>query len=110
MEDIAEKTETQIKVVILYPSGEVAVRKSFDKLTKSLITNLAVKSWKAAANHAFQHEELKDHIMEATGVAISAEFKALSKSDTILKGRKPEEVAAFSNRIFVHEISVFCPV
>ena len=48
--------------------------------------------------------------MEATRVAISSEFKALSKSDTILKGRKPEEVAAFSNRIFVHEISVFCPV
>lgn len=110
VEDIAEKAETQIKVVILYPNGEVAVRKSFDKSTKSLITNLAVKSWKAAANHAFQHEELKDHIMEATRVAISAEFKALSKSDTILKGRKPEEVAAFSNRIFVHEISVFCPV
>ena len=48
--------------------------------------------------------------MEATRVAISSEFKALSKSDTILKGRKPEEVAAFSNMIFVHEISVFCPV
>ena len=71
---------------------------------------MAVKNWKTAANHAFQHEELKDHIMEATRVAISSEFKALSKSDTILKGRKPEEVAAFSNRIFVHEISVFCPV
>ena len=110
VEDISEKAETQIKVVILYPNGEVAVRKSFHKSTKSLIKNLAVKSWKAAANHAFQHEELKDHIMEATRVAISAEFKALSKSDTILKGRKPEEVAAFSNRNFVQEISVFCPV
>ena len=42
VEDISEKAETQIKVVILYPNGEVAVRKSFDKSTKSLIKNLAV--------------------------------------------------------------------
>ena len=33
VEDIAEKAETQIKVVILYPNGGVAVRKSFDKST-----------------------------------------------------------------------------
>ena len=34
VEDIAEKAETQIRVVILYPNNEVAVRKSFDKSTK----------------------------------------------------------------------------
>ena len=40
VEDIAEKAETHIKVVILYPNDEVAVQKSFDKSAKSLITNL----------------------------------------------------------------------
>ena len=34
VEDIAEKAETQIRVVILYPNSEVSVRKSFDKSTK----------------------------------------------------------------------------
>ena len=33
VEHIAEKAETQIRVVILYPNGEVAVQKSFDKST-----------------------------------------------------------------------------
>ena len=45
--------------------------------------------------------------MEAVRIAVSAKFKALGSSDTILKGRKPEEIAAFSNKVFFHEVSVF---
>ena len=96
-----------MKVLILYPNGEVIVRKSFDNTTKSLITNLALKNWKTADNHAFRHEELKEHTMEVARIAVSSEFKALSTPDTILKGRKPEEIAAFSNKVFLHEVSVF---
>ena len=43
-------------------------------------------------------------------MALSTEFKKLSKCDTILKGRKPKEIAAFSNKCFIHELSVFCPL
>lgn len=110
IDDISGKPSVQLKVLILYPGGEVTVRKSFDDATKSLITNLALKNWKTAANHAFRHEELKEHTMEAVRIAVSSEFKALSTSDTILKGRKPEEIAAFSNKVFLHEVSVFCPL
>ena len=94
----------------MYPNGEVTVRKSFDNTTKSLITNLALKNWRKAANHAFRHQELKEHTMEAVRITVSSEFKALSTSDTILRGRKPEEIAAFSNKVFLHEVSVFCPL
>ena len=110
IDDISGKPSVQLKVLILYPGGEVTVRKSFDNATKSLITNLVLKNWKTAANHAFRHEKLKEHTMEAVRIAVSSEFKALSTSDTILKGRKPEEITAFSNKVFLHEVSVFCPL
>ena len=108
IDDIDGKSSSQLKVLILNPNGEVIVRKTFDNATKSLIINLALK--KTAANHAFRHEELIEHTKEAVRIAVSSEFKALSKSDTILKGRKPEEIAAFSNKVFLHEIGVFCPL
>ena len=110
IDDISGKPSVQLKVLILYPNREVIVWKSFDNATKSLITNLALKNWKTAANHTFRHEELKEHTMEAVRIAVSSEFKALSTSDTILKGRKSEEIAAFSNKVFPHEVSVFCPL
>ena len=107
---IAGKRDVQLKVVILHPNGEVVVRESFDSSTKSLIKNLALKKWKPAANQAFDHPQLKQHSSEAIRRALSEEFKTLSKSDTILKGRKPDEITAFSNKTFVHEISVLCPL
>ena len=110
IEDISETTSKQLKVLILYPNGDVVVRDSFDDTTKSLISNLALKNWKTAANLAFKHIELTEHNLEAVRMALSAEFKALSKCDTILKGRKPDEIAAFSNKVFMHELSVFCPL
>ena len=53
---------------------------------------------------------MRAHNLEAVRMALSTEFKELSKCDTILKGRKPEEIATFSNKIFIHELSVFCPL
>lgn len=50
------------------------------------------------------------HKVEAVRIAVSSEFKALSKSDAILKARKPEVIATFSNKVFLHEIGVFCPL
>ena len=97
-------------MLILNPNGEVFVRSTFNVSTKSLISNLALRNWKTAANNAFKHREMRAHNLEAVRMALSTEFKELSKCDTILKGRKPEEIAAFSNKIFIHELSVFCPL
>ena len=110
IDDLAESTGKQVKVLILNPNGEVFVRSTFDVWTKSLISNLALRNWKTAANIAFKHREMRAHNLEAVRMALSTEFKELSKCDTILKGRKPEEIAAFSNKIFIHELSVFCPL
>ena len=107
IEDIEGKSSAQLKVLILNPNGEVIVWKTFDNATKSLIINLALKKWKAAANHAFRHKELIKHTREAVRIAVASEFKALSKSDTIFKGRKPEEIAASNNKVFLHEIGVY---
>jgi len=101
IDDLAESTGKQVKVLILNPNGEVFVRSTFDVSTKSLISNLALRNWKTAANIAFKHPEMRAHNLEAVRMALSTEFKELSKCDTILKGRKPEEIAAFSNRIFI---------
>lgn len=69
-----------------------------------------LKNWKTAADHAFKHEELIECTKEAFRIAVSFEFKALSKSDAIVKARKPEVIAAFSNKVFLYEIGVFCPL
>ena len=110
IDTIYGKESTQLKVVILQTNGNVAVRESFDDLTNCIIKNLALKKWKPAANGAFRHPELKQYITEATERAVSKEFDSLSKSETLLKGRKVEEVIAFSNKLLVHETSVLCPL
>ncbi|KAJ7370238.1 hypothetical protein OS493_033584 [Desmophyllum pertusum] len=110
IDDITGKPETQIKVLILYPNGEVTTRKTFDNSTKYLIMNLALKNWSAAANHAFKHEELKQHTTEAIRRAVSESSKILANPKRFSREEKPEEIAAFSNNIFTHEVSVFCPL
>jgi hypothetical protein len=39
---------------------------------------------------------------------MNIEFKSLSK-DSILQGTSPEELASFSNKVFIHDTSVKCP-
>jgi hypothetical protein len=110
IETICDKEGTQIKIVIVYPNGNATIKESFDELTKGIIKNLALKNWKPAANQVFKHPELKSFILEAAERAVSEEFDNLSKSDTILKGRKVDEVIAFSTKILVHETSLMCPL
>ena len=101
IETICDKEGTQTKTVIVYPNGNVTVRESFDELTKGIIKNLALKNWKPAANQVFKYPKLKSFILEAAERAVSEEFDNLSKSDTILKGRKVDEVIAFSTNTLV---------
>ena len=93
-------------MLILNPSGEVFVRSTFDVSTKSLISNLALRNRKTAASITFKHPEIRPHNLEAVRMVLSTEFKELSTCDTILKGRKPEENAAFSNKIEVTSANV----
>ena len=75
IDDLAESTGKQLKVLILNPNGEVVVRSTFDVSTKSLISHLALHNWKTAANIAFKHPEMRAHNLEAVRMALSTEFK-----------------------------------
>lgn len=103
------KTHTEVRVIIAYPRGEIAVKQSFDKLTSCLLLNIATKEWKTVANVIFKHDEIMEHVPAAVRRKVSNEFQSLS-SESILKGTSPEELSAFNNKIFLHEVSVKCPL
>ena len=109
IETDTDKTESKVQIVITYPNGEVVVKKLFDKPTVSLLRSVARKQWKAAANVVFNHDGIKAHIPDVVRRQVSSEFRLLS-SESILKGTSPEELAAFSNKVFLHEVDVQCPL
>lgn len=74
-----------------------------------IIRGLAQKNWKAVANDVFFHDKLREEIPEVLKGHISSEFKALS-SDSLLKGIAVDELASFSNKTFVYETSLVCPL
>ena len=104
------KPDTALQVIITYPNGNTARRETFDGTTKSMIKNLALKNWKSAANLVLKHPQVKPHVVQSLQRGISDEFKYLSKSETILKGREVDETIAYSNRLLNYEVSVLCPL
>jgi hypothetical protein len=63
--NLFEINETQVKVTIVYPSGNVAIPKVQDKQSQMLIKNISLKNWKAAANGFFAHKSLKEELPAA---------------------------------------------
>lgn len=105
-----QKKLLKIKVLISYPSGHVEVRSPEDRKTISLVKNIALKQWEAVANAIFDVEELKEELPTALKRRVSAEFKEYCKTDSVLKGCDPEQLSAFSNRLVLHEVAIFCPL
>ena len=108
--NLFESNETQVKVTIAYPSGNVTIPALNDKQSQMLIKNIALKNRKAAANGFFAHTSLKEELPAALRRAVSSEFVEYSRSDSILKGTKPDELAGFSSKHLVEEIRIFCPL
>ena len=108
--NLFESNETQVKVTIIYPSGNVAIPTLHDKQSQTLIKNIALKNWQAAANGFFSHKSLKEELPAALQRSVSSEFAEYSRSDSILKGTKPDELAGFSSKHLVEEIRIFCPL
>ena len=106
---IPNEKESQVRVLISYPNSRVVVKESFDKLTSSLIKNIALKNWSTVANIVFKHTDIREHLPKVLNREVGAEFRSFS-SDSILSGSLPDELAAFSNKIFVHEVNVKCPL
>lgn len=57
----------------------------------------------------FKHPKLKPELLSAMWWVLSAEFRDYCLSDSVLKGRTPEELIALSNNVLVKEIVVRCP-
>ena len=62
VEDLLESTTTEVKVVIVNPSGRVEMFSSFQDKTKSMIANLCRRRWKTVANLAFAHPNVRVEI------------------------------------------------
>ena len=103
---------SQVKVVIVAPSGRVETHTSFDDKTKSMIVNLCRKNWQTVANSVFQQPHLREELVGPLCKAVDSEFKEYcsNSTDSVLKKSTPEELAAFSNKILVHEAEVWCPL
>ena len=91
--------------MIIYPNSRIVLKESFDKHTSSLIKNVALANWKTVANIVFKHANIREHIPKCVEREVSVEFHSLS-SDNILSWSTPEELAASSNKIFLHEVNV----
>ena len=67
------------------------------------------KKWSTAANVAYDHTEIRSHIPDLIRRKVNCEFQEFG-SNTILKGRSLEEIAAYNNNLLLKEVQVFCPL
>ena len=109
IENIIECQTTRVKVLILSPNGDIKVTTPQDKITIGIVKNRALKNWKAATNAFISHKDALPELLEALNRNVNREFKEFCKSDTILKGRKPDELVAFSNKLLAKEVEVYLP-
>ena len=108
--DDLPQTGLQVKVVYQNPSGNVIVRIPRDDQTKTLVKNLACENWREVSNGILQHAELAPELRNSIRKVLSKEFCEYLKSETILCTTNPDEIAGFSNKLFMEEVRIFCPV
>ena len=101
-----------LKIVFMYPSGNVTVRIPRDSRTKTLVKNVATKQRREVINALLMHEEIKPELYQEISLYnyMSLEFDEYLKSGCILEARNPDELASISNKIFMKEVRIFCPL
>ena len=101
-----------VKIVFMNPSGNVTVRIPRDSRTKTLVKNVAAKQWREVINALLMHEEIKPELYQEISLYnyMSLEFDEYLKSGCILEARNPDELASISNKIFMKEVKIFCPL
>lgn len=107
--DATTSKNSEIRVLIVYPTNKVVEKKKFDNLTSALLRAIALKKWKSVANIVFRHDNITEHIPDALRRKIKQEFRSLS-SDCLLKGISPKEITTFSNENFLEELRVKSPL
>lgn len=108
--DDLPQTGLQVKVVYRNPSGQVIARIPRDEESKALVRNIACEKWREASNVVLKHEEIAAEVKQGISKAISKEFDEYLKSGSMLELRNPDELAGFSNKLFMEEVRIFCPV
>ena len=111
VEDLLESSSTEAKVVIVNPGGRVETFSSFHDKTKSIMVNLCRKKWKTVANLTFEHPNIREELPDPLRRTVSKEFQEYcnNATDSVLKKSRPDDLAAFSNKVLVHEADVWCP-
>ena len=111
VEDLIEKKTSQLKLVIVNPSGKVETWHNFDTDRKSLLLNVARNKWTTVGNLVFKHSNLRKELYKPLQRAIGEEFRELCRDSakSVLLGRLPEEVAKITHEIVWDEISGKCP-
>ena len=99
-----------VKIVYLNPSGNVTVRSPLDSQTKTLIKNIAAEKWREVSNAILKHEDIVPELKNGINKVISREFNEYLKSGSMLEARNPDELAGFSNKLFLEEVRIYCPV
>ena len=92
------------------PSGNATVRIPRDSQTKTLVKNVATKQWREAINALLMHEEIKPEPYKEISKLVSLEFDEYSKSGCMLEARNLDELASFSNKIFMKEVRISWPL
>ena len=108
--DDLPQTGLQVKVVYMIPSGTVATRIPRDEPTKILVKNIACENWREVSNAILKHKALAPVMIIAIRKAVFKEFSDYLKCESILLARNPDELAGFSNKLFMAEIRIHCPV
>ena len=108
--DDLPQTGLQVKVVYMIPSGTVTTRVPRDEPTKNLVKNIACENWREVSNAILKHKELAPEINIAIRKAVSKEFSDYLKCESMLLARNPDELAGFSNKLFMEEVRIHCPV
>ena len=108
IDDIID-TKTIVKVVILSPNGNVTVRTPRNRKTTNLVKNLVLHNWSTVANAVVSHDDIIPHLQVALNRKVNNEFKSYVKSETVLKGREPDELVSFSNKLVVKEAELYLP-
>ena len=99
-----------VKILYLNQSGNVTVRIPRDSQTKTLVKNIAAKKWREVSNGILKHVEIMPELSKGICKLVSKEFDEYIKSECMLEARNPDELAGFSNKLFMEEVRVFCPV
>lgn len=72
-----------------------------DEGLKALVRNVSREKWHETSNVVLKHEEITSEVKEGISKMISKEVDEYLKTGSLLELRNPDELASFSNKLFM---------